>query len=324
MAGEGACLGSQGCNVRSGYHDAGCSCCPRAGCHTALSGRFLPTPSSQDLSCLPASPVSSDPWGHGRVSWVPGLWEVTLPKNPTEGAGGRDPQQSHLASPGTPPGSWFGGDHPPPACKGLSISLCGRCSVQGAPTRAGPGDTAADDSQALSLRETGPHEADLGTRCPRPIPAAPSRPVCPRPYLQWDSPVLHPHPWPRHGTSKASAGLPVPLSSGVTLSEASAAARQRWQAEAVRAGAPWQRDGQEGQGQRAGTCVVTKMLCLERAGPPSCRQFACRPTGLLIGLKLVVSLPAAARLAGETEGHLSPGVAPALLCGQRAGQMSLP
>lgn len=51
--------------------------------------------------------------------------------------------------------------------------------------------------------------------------------------------------------SKASAGFPVPLPSGVALDEASVVVRQKWQAEAVRAGVPWgQRGGQEGEGRR--------------------------------------------------------------------------
>lgn len=85
-----------------------------------------------------------------------------------------------------------------------------------------------------------------------------------------DTPVLPSHPGLGMAHSKASAGLPVPLPSGVPLDEASAAAKQRWQAEAVRAGGPPAEGrtgrGQEEQGQRAGTCVVTRVLCQEPQG----------------------------------------------------------
>lgn len=49
--------------------------------------------------------------------------------------------------------------------------------------------------------------------------------------------VLHPHLLGLGmAHSKASAGFPVLLPSGVTLDVASVALRQKWQAEAVRAG----------------------------------------------------------------------------------------
>lgn len=68
--------------------------------------------------------------------------------------------------------------------------------------------------------------------------------------------------------SKTSAEFPVPLPSDVTLDEASAAVRQKWQAEALGAGAPWgrQRGGQEGEhGRRKGrgpaSALGAKVLC---------------------------------------------------------------
>lgn len=55
------------------------------GCHTALGGHSGPTPASQETSCSSSLPSSSailsdvpDPGDTFRVSWVPGLWKMSL------------------------------------------------------------------------------------------------------------------------------------------------------------------------------------------------------------------------------------------------------
>lgn len=75
-------------------------------------------------------------------------------------------------------------------------------------------------------------------------------------------------PGPQYGTFQSLSWVTCPPSSGVTLDEASVAVRQKWQAEAVRAGVPWgrQREGQEGahrkrKGRGQASVLGAKVLC---------------------------------------------------------------
>lgn len=88
-------------------------------------------------------------------------------------------------------------------------------------------------------------------------------------WIREMGPVLHPHPLGLGiAHSKASAGFPVPLPSGVTLDEPSAAVRQKWQAEVVRAGAPWGRQRgsrrehtEGGRAEGPASALGAKVLC---------------------------------------------------------------
>lgn len=80
------------------------------------------------------------------------------------------------------------------------------------------------------------------------------------------APPSSPGPW--YGTFQSLSWVTCPPSSGVTLDEASVEVRQKWQAEAVRAGVPWgrQREGQEGEhrrrkGRGQASVLGAKVLC---------------------------------------------------------------
>lgn len=150
MAGEGAHWGCQG-DVRFTYCDVDYFCCHGALVSYCIKWHSGPTPSSQEISCLPHLPSSC--WmpqsvaflttgDTVRAPWVPSLHGVPLPRDREFDWRKEALTSSHipLAFPGRQaPISWFGGESPD--FEDPSVPLC-KLSSEVMPSRSL--DTRAD------------------------------------------------------------------------------------------------------------------------------------------------------------------------------------